>query len=278
MLRNCLVSRGLFASQLRSIQTSSAATQSPALSAFGARIGVEFSQPSLLERAVTHKSISEVNNAQLEILGKRTLGLFCTEYLLAKYPRLPPAALDKVLTSYIGNQSMAKYGREIGLQHVLRWDPAESDGAYHSETLSGALNAIVGLICQEKGPEAAKKFVHAHILSRDVKLNNVIKVDNPKAHLTRLTQRYGKDKPVSRLLKETGRRSNAPVFIVGVFSGEEKLGEGYGSSMKMAEFRACMDGITKHYLFENKDFMLPSDTFDGANYKPVSPGDTQVIV
>jgi hypothetical protein len=48
--------------------------------------------------------------------------------------------------------------------------------------------------------------------------------------------------------------------------------------MKMAEFRACMDGITKHYLFENKDFMLPSDTFDGANYKPVSPGDTQVIV
>jgi hypothetical protein len=48
--------------------------------------------------------------------------------------------------------------------------------------------------------------------------------------------------------------------------------------MKMAEFRACMDAINKHYLFENKDFMLPSDTLSGTEYKPVPLGDTQVIV
>ena len=41
----------------------------------------------------------------------------------------------------------------------------------------------------------------------------------------------------SRLLKETGRLSNSPIYVVGIFSAGEKLGEGFGSSLKMAEFR-----------------------------------------
>lgn len=40
-----------------------------------------------------------------------------------------------------------------------------------------------------------------------------------------------------RLLKETGRHSISPVFVVGAYSGVDKLGEGFGSSLKMAEYR-----------------------------------------
>jgi large subunit ribosomal protein L44 len=42
---------------------------------------------------------------------------------------------------------------------------------------------------------------------------------------------------LSRLLKETGRFSIAPVFVVGIYFGQDKLGEGFGSSLSMAEFR-----------------------------------------
>lgn len=42
-----------------------------------------------------------------------------------------------------------------------------------------------------------------------------------------------------RLLEESGRLSNAPSFVVGIFSGASKLGEGVGSSLKMAETRVC---------------------------------------
>ena len=47
----------------------------------------------------------------------------------------------------------------------------------------------------------------------------------------------------TRLLKETGRYSQSPVFVVGVFSGADQLGEGFGSSLKMAEYRVrtCSD-------------------------------------
>lgn len=84
-----------------------------------------------------------------------------------------------------------------------------------------------------------------------------------------------------RLLKETGRFSNSPVYVVGIFSGSDKLGEGHGSSLKMAEFRVCSlatslsyssnistiqaaeDALHRVYLTRTPDHLiqLPSSTF-----------------
>ena len=45
-----------------------------------------------------------------------------------------------------------------------------------------------------------------------------------------------------RLLKETGRLSIAPVYVVGIYSGADQLGEGFGSSLKWlsTEYVACV--------------------------------------
>ena len=83
-----------------------------------------------------------------------------------------------------------------------------------------------------------------------------------------------------RLLKETGRFSVAPVFVVGIYSGREKLGEGFGSSLSMAEFRvrvlspapciqpltylqAAEDALQRLYLTRTPQdqLQLPSQTF-----------------
>ena len=49
-----------------------------------------------------------------------------------------------------------------------------------------------------------------------------------------------------RLLKETGRLSISPVFVVGIYSGADQLGEGFGSSLKMAEFRVSLSVIKSY--------------------------------
>jgi large subunit ribosomal protein L44 len=66
----------------------------------------------------------------------------------------------------------------------------------------------------------------------------------------------------TRLLKETGRYSNSPVFVVGIYSGEDKLGEGFGSSLKMAEYRAAEDALHRLYLTQTPShaLRLPSTT------------------
>lgn len=83
-------------------------------------------------------------------------------------------------------------------------------------------------------------------------------------------------------MKETGRFSAAPVFVVGIYSGRDKLGEGFGSSLNMAEFRvrilspvpsdrpltqfqAAEDALQRLYLTRTPpdQLQLPSQTLTG---------------
>jgi len=78
-----------------------------------------------------------------------------------------------------------------------------------------------------------------------------------------MVKKYNREPPKSRLLKETGRYSNSPVFVVGIFSGPDQIGEGFGSSLKMAEFHAAEDALVRVYLTQTPDdlIQLPSSTF-----------------
>lgn len=57
-----------------------------------------------------------------------------------------------------------------------------------------------------------------------------------------MLQRYNLEKPQSRLIAETGRLSQNAVFGVGVYSGSRKVGEGWGSAIRMAEYRVSRQG------------------------------------
>jgi hypothetical protein len=64
---------------------------------------------------------------------------------------------------------------------------------------------------------------------------------------------------VARLLSETGRYSIAPVFVVGVYSGVDKLGEGAGSSLDEARIRAAANALRGWYLYRPAEVTKPSD-------------------
>jgi len=52
-----------------------------------------------------------------------------------------------------------------------------------------------------------------------------------------------------RLLASTGAQSQAPLFNVGIFTSFGlKLGEGHGSSLRMAEHRAAVNALLAHFL------------------------------
>jgi large subunit ribosomal protein L44 len=130
----------------------------------------------------------------------------------------------------------------------------------HTDALSSIPRAITALIYQERSLPAARKFVHSFFLSRQTDLRNMIKFSNPKKALMETVAKFKRERPISRsvsiyqyaicfglltgyrrLLKETGRFSNSPIFVVGIYSGADQLGEGFGSSLRMAEYRvrAC---------------------------------------
>ncbi|KAI1210899.1 54S ribosomal protein L3 [Annulohypoxylon truncatum] len=132
------------------------------------------------------------------------------------------------------------------------------------------VRAIIGAIYRYCGRETAKIFVQSHILSRKLDLENLFEFKLPIRELARLCAREDFDPPVARLLSETGRLSRTPVFVVGIYSGRDKLGEGTGPSLDAARTAAAINSLKAWYLYSPGEVGVPSDTFveDAAHWEP----------
>ncbi|EPS36589.1 hypothetical protein H072_9841 [Dactylellina haptotyla CBS 200.50] len=132
-------------------------------------------------------------------------------------------------------------------------------------------SAVGGVYLHAGGLPAAKEFVHAHILGRKLDIDKLFMFEQPTRELSRLCVREGFQQPIARLEKETGRYSRHAVFIVGVYSGEEKLGEGQGSSLPEAKIKAAISALKGWYLYSPiTGADLPSKT-DGNPTAPFTP-------
>ncbi|CCF52639.1 hypothetical protein NDA10_001604 [Ustilago hordei] len=247
------------------------------------------------------------HHAALATVGNSLLGMLATEFLHLRYPNLPTRVLKAAVSAYVGPQTLADVGAELGLagQGILRWNkeariPTQSNlnqkrggrGAtprslfpsfFSSGSGSGSgsglnsmrtllsrdvaadsMRALTAVIFQEQGLSSARSFVTSHFLNRSLNLSSLLKFNDPKHALVSTCAKYGKQAPQSRMIAESGRLSISPIFVVGVWSGATKIGEGSGSSIRMAEFRAAEDALRRLYLAETPlgDFDLPSATLD----------------
>lgn len=213
--------------------------------------------------------MGDIFHDRYRIIGTKTLDFYVTEFLSFKFPSLPGDALESLLNAYTGQVALTAVAKTLGVSFVMRWKGGRGDmGEASGQVRGGAggvvsgkvLAALIGALYQEKGPTYARKFIRAHFLTRSVDLSAHLALQNPKLLLQLIARRLGKPRPVARLLKETGRLSTAPVFVVGVYSGVDRIGEGYGSSLNMAETRAAKNAIELYFLEEVKHVELPSDS------------------
>ncbi|KDN50692.1 hypothetical protein RSAG8_01190, partial [Rhizoctonia solani AG-8 WAC10335] len=251
----------------------------------------------LLAQTVTHPSFVALHqqhyphetppahNGLLAALGNQLMGLFATEWVITTYPHLPTNVVKAAVTAYVGPTTSAMLAREWGALPLVRWmrttKTLTKEAVYHDDALASVARAIVGLVYHSNGSsiEEARKIVHAHFLNRELDIRPLLKYKDPKLALIHTTRKYQREPPISRLLQESGRQTNSPTFIVGIFSGEDKLGEGFGSSLKMAEYRAAENAMHRLYLTRQpmSDSMLPTTTFLSTN-PPTndSPGSQEI--
>ena len=65
------------------------------------RFGVSFSDPALLDRALTHRSAGQANYERLEFLGDALINAVVSIELYARYPRAPEGDLTRLRASLI---------------------------------------------------------------------------------------------------------------------------------------------------------------------------------
>jgi dsRNA-specific ribonuclease len=144
------------------------------------------------------------------------------------------------------------------------------------------VRALFGALYLHAGRSEAKQFFRAHILSRHLNLSALFEFRDATRDLSRLCAREGFEAPVARIISETGRRSHRPVFVVGVFSGRDKLGEASGASLDEARTRAAVAALKGWYLYSPLGSNVPSDAEDGGreaeDWKPVMVDGGEVVV
>ncbi|GAA5945612.1 hypothetical protein JCM3775_000542, partial [Rhodotorula graminis] len=184
-----------------------------------------------------------------------------------------------------GRGGPRKVGNEVGAregaagQGLIRWNRKPTtvgkDAVLFEDALASVARAMVGAVFQEHGFAAARTFVHAHFLARVVPptstvlaspsaaqdLAPLLKFNNPARVLSLSLTQHGLDPLRHALVKESGRLSAHPTFVTGAFSGDVKLGEGFGSSVRMSEHRASEDALRRVYLGGRRNVGLPSDAW-----------------
>src|SRR5690242_4981692 len=89
------------------------------------RIGYEFSDRDLLERALTHSSVGDGaktvrHNERLEFLGDRVLNLCAAERLMALDPDAREGEMSRLLASLVNYHACARIARKVGLPDAMR--------------------------------------------------------------------------------------------------------------------------------------------------------------
>ncbi|KAJ5491017.1 hypothetical protein N7539_002584 [Penicillium diatomitis] len=159
--------------------------------------------------------------------------------------------------------------------------PATSGEGVTAELASATfVRAVMGAIYLHAGRPAAKRFFEQHFLSRHLDISQLFNFSQPARDLARLCARENFEPPVARIISETGRKSRHPVFVVGIFSGQDKLGEGAGASLIEARERAALAALKGWYLYSPLNVRVPSSMEEegAAPWKPVYVDLGEVIV
>lgn len=182
-------------------------------------------------------------------------------------PSLDPAGSGDVAKRGIG--SMVVHDQELG--ESRDFNPSTYGNPVSASRASATfVRALMGAVYLHGGRPAAKTFFKEHFMSRQLSISDLFSFSQPTRDLSKLCAREGFEAPVARIISETGRKSRHPVFIVGIFSGKDKLGEGAGSSLTEARFRAAAAALKGWYLYSPLTVRVPSSMEDeGA--KPWEP-------
>jgi ribonuclease-3 len=125
------------------------------------RLGYQFLQPQLLQRALTHRSYSAAHNERLEFLGDSVLNCTIAKYLYDTYPDLPEGDLSRLRSNLVNQQTLAVLAQQLNLgeQLLLGEGERKSAGFRRPSILADGLEAIFGAVLLDAGFSAAEKVV-----------------------------------------------------------------------------------------------------------------------
>lgn len=215
------------------------------------RIGYEFADKALIDRALTH--ISALSGGahkrgdsyqRLEFLGDHVLGLVVSDMLYREFPRANEGELSRRLADLVRKEACADVAREMDVGPALRLGSSESSagGRLRVTILADACEALIGAVFLDGGYPAAEEFVMRFWKERMLKPLRPLR--DAKTMLQEWAQARGLPTPAYRELARTGPHHD-PEFRVAVDLPDQPPAEGLGSSKRAAEQAAATEMLAR---------------------------------
>jgi ribonuclease-3 len=211
----------------------------PDLSQLSARLGYAFTDSSLLETAMHHRSWNAENdggesNERLEFLGDAVLGWVVADIVYTQHSDLPEGKLTDLRKSVVNAFALAEVAAELGIGEHLMLGKGEdaAGGREKTSILSDALEAVIGAMYIDAGPQVTHRVVSELMGTRIVDAVGGLDRLDAKTRLQELASRL--EAQVHYKVKDEGP-DHDKMFFATVFVGDRELGYGEGKSKKAAE-------------------------------------------
>ena len=131
------------------------------LEALQLRVGHRFADPTLLSRALTHRSVGADHNERLEFLGDAVLSLAISSLLFERFAGSDEGDLTRVRAHLVREETLHRAALQLGLPEVLNLSDGEArgGGAQRASILADALEALIGAAFLDGGFDAARRMV-----------------------------------------------------------------------------------------------------------------------
>lgn len=211
--------------------------------------GVEyrFSDPGLLNKALTHRSVGKHNYERLEFLGDAVLDLVVSERLLELHPEAPEGDLSRMRARLVRGDSLKEVASTLELGEHVRLGSGErkSGGRRRASILADALEALLGAIYLDGGFDACKKVILTLFEPAIEALPDVEKLKDAKTRLQEYLQGNGRPLPRYSLVEERGAEHAKEFTVRCSLKDSGDFTEAIGSSLRMAEQLAAAALLAK---------------------------------
>ncbi|MBQ7974103.1 MAG: ribonuclease III [Clostridia bacterium] len=214
------------------------------------KIGYEFINPALLERALTHSSYANEHgcpdNERLEFLGDTVLSVIVSHKLYELYESTNEGLLSKMRARLVCEQSLELIARKISLGELILLGKGEerTGGRSRASVVSDAFEALIAAIYLDSGIEKVRAWVLSLMNEEIKKVGNDKYFGDFKTQLQEILQSKGKPRAEYLVISETGKEHMKEFVVSAVLMGAE-IGRGTGSSKKEAEQKAAKAAVSR---------------------------------
>lgn len=207
------------------------------------KLGYQFQDVGLLKKALTHKSLSLLNNERLEFLGDALLNLYVTEYLYNRFDSLDEGKLTQFKATIVSRENLAKIAQDIGLSgFILKGKGEKLEG---NSIPGNTVEALIGAVFLDSNYSTTNKFLSRLLKENLLTLEESKDLKDPKSKLQEHLQKRNLQLPLYSL-KQNGSKGKKVEFKV--FCEVKDLNmtaTGTGYSRKKAELSAAQKILDK---------------------------------